>query len=373
MALTLGAIVIIGTMIAGVFYLATQQQRMGRASLMQERAFRYAEAGLASAVTTWQNTNALALSVGGSLPPTVVNLPNVPTANDPTVTVTRVNSQLFQIVSQASAGSGGTSVESVRRVSQLVRIVGPTFNILGALTVRGNTQIGGASMINGNNMSPAGWSCGTTSTAPAKPGIAIGDTTMVNTSGCTSLSCVQGSPKLSQTSSATQDSTYFKFGDYTWAELVAMKSFTAPSGTANLQPEPIVASGACVTSNMSNWGDVRRLVPAGACEGYFPIIYFAGNAKLTGGSGQGIMLVEGDLEVQGGFTFYGPVIVRGKLQTAGQGGHFNGAVMAANVQLAQNSVLGSAIVNYSSCAVETAIQNAGRAKTVRQRAWAEMY
>lgn len=369
LALTLGAIVIIGTMIAGAFYLSTQQGRAGRANAVQEQAFRVAEAGMSQKITNWVNQNALTLVPGQISAVESVTVVGVPQSQRPAVTVTRVNNDLFLVTSSATVGSN-TGSETTRRVSQLVRMVGPTFNVLGALTVRGATQIGGASLINGNDQNPTGWtSC--PATGAAKAGIAIGDDALISTSGCSGYTCVQGSPKISENPLANSDDTYFKYGDYTWDKLVALASKTL---AGNIKPEPtLTAAGACNSTAATNWGDPRRLVPAGACEGYFPIIYYPGDAKLQGGYGQGILLVGGDLEVSGGFEFYGPVIVKGRLKTTGTGGHFNGAVMAANVELDQNVVLGSAIVNYSSCAIATAMQNAGRAMPINQRAWAEIF
>src|SRR5205814_7090438 len=96
---------------------------------------------------------------------------------------------------------------------------------------------------------------------------------------------------------------------------------------------PVISGTTCVTSNSSNWGD--PLTPATPCASYFPIIRFQGVStavtKLTGGFGQGILIVDGDLEVSGGFQFFGPVIVRGHFKTTGTGGHFNGGVIAADV------------------------------------------
>ena len=376
MALTLGAVVLIGLLIAGVFFVSGQQTASSRNTTVQEQAFRVAEAGLAQSISQWSRTKADANPNAGDswlwVPTTAVPLPaGTPGVKAPSVRITRLNASLYQIVSEATVGQGENAA-ATRRVSQLVRMMVPTFNVLGALTVRGATQIGGASQINGNDSKPSGWSCPTT--APAMPGIAIASAGSITTSGsgCTSFNCVNGDPKIEENPLAAHDSTYFTFGDYEWAELVKMATLKI---TADIKPQPSYNATVPVTCNTSvqtNWGDVNRLIPKGACESYFPIIYYPGNAKLTGGSGQGILLVEGDLEVQGGFVFYGPVVVRGRLRTAGTGGHFNGAVMAANVQLEQNSVLGSAIVSYSSCAIESAIKGTGIAVPVRHRAWSEM-
>jgi hypothetical protein len=89
--------------------------------------------------------------------------------------------------------------------------------------------------------------------------------------------------------------------------------------------------------------------------------------------GQGILIVNGDLEVEGGARFYGPVIVKGRLKTSGTGGHFNGGVLAANVELDETRVVGNATVRYSSCAVANAIPGAAAPRRVVQRAWADLY
>jgi hypothetical protein len=102
-------------------------------------------------------------------------------------------------------------------------------------------------------------------------------------------------------------------------------------------------------------------------------MYAPGDLHVTGGYGQGILLVEGNFHVTGGFQFYGPVIVRGDLDTQGTGGHFNGGVMAANVNLAQNVVLGNAVITYSSCILQKVLQSSAVPTLMANRPWAELY
>ena len=77
--------------------------------------------------------------------------------------------------------------------------------------------------------------------------------------------------------------------------------------------------------------------------------------------------------VDGGFQWFGPVIARGHVTTQGTGGHFNGGVMAADVDLEQNTVLGNAIIDYSKCAIDAALVGAGIPKRLKQRSWADMF
>jgi hypothetical protein len=111
------------------------------------------------------------------------------------------------------------------------------------------------------------------------------------------------------------------------------------------------------------------------CRSYFPIIHVTGNLKLTGGAGQGILLVDGNLSASGGINFYGPVIVKGALTVTGNGSgaRFVGGVMAENVYLDDNKVAGNAVVSYSSCAINKALNGSATPMFDAQRGWIEMY
>ena len=91
-----------------------------------------------------------------------------------------------------------------------------------------------------------------------------------------------------------------------------------------------------------------------------------------------MLLVNGDLRIQGAFRFYGPILVKGKLDVAGGAGmnevKFYGGVIAANVNFdVTQSVSGNATIVYSSCAIEKALQNSAPAFPLRSRSWANLY
>ncbi len=94
---------------------------------------------------------------------------------------------------------------------------------------------------------------------------------------------------------------------------------------------------------------------------------------MNTGVGQGLLLVDGDLSAQGGFEFYGIVIVRGRLRTAGTGNRFNGGIMAANVDFNDNAVQGNVEINFSSCAVGRARTAALPGAPLRSRNWLRLY
>ena len=365
----LGGIVVIGALIAGVFFVSTQESQISSGSLVHERAFRAAELGLNTTLANWDAPVMFALPVGGMDTMTYSGTDWVDT-----VVVTKLTQQAYSMLSTATAGSGRLA-RSRKKTLLSIRLSSPDFKFLGALTVRGATQIGGSSLINGVNSNPPGWS-GCSLPSDTLAGVAIADSTLITYSGCTSGSCVVGLPRILQDPATADTTNYFEFGDEDWATLTASANKII-NGTATFsQINPVVTNGACDKSVHSNWGAPVHTSPANPCENYFPIIHAKGSTstlKLSGAKGQGILLVDGDLEISGGFEFYGPVIVRGRIKSTGTGGKLNGGVMAANVDLEQNTVLGDATITYSSCAVEKAIAGSANPRRLVERAWTEVH
>jgi hypothetical protein len=371
------AIVVIGALITGIFFASTQEYRIGSNTLLQARALTAAEYGLNVVLAQdgtvapdsgwnadWNN----ALGTGQVI--TRQYLPRDGSVD--TLRVTRLDAKSFFVMSEGRAGVAGNSrAQARRRVGALIRLVMPNINFLGALTARGQARIGGSSFINGNDVPPAGWACGPA--GAALPGLAVSDADSLTASGCTGLTCVQGDPKVIETPAAADPDTYFKYGETDWAQLTGMASKIIPSGSITGLGPRLRADGTCDVGDPLNWGDPIKDVAPGPCENFYPIIYATGDLSISGGIGQGILLVEGDLQVQGGAEFFGPVIVKGRLKTTGTGGHFNGGVLAANVDFDQHTVLGDAVIQYSRCAIEKALNGSATPTPARGRSWVELY
>ena len=356
------SLVIIAALVVGAFFASRQELNIGRASQTYQRAFQVAEASLNKEVALW-NTSANALTVGDSL--MAYDTITGSGGGTAVTSIKRLNTQLFLL------RTTGTSGTSSRTLAQMTRLQLINMNFLASLTTQGSIQVGGSSFIDGRDTPPPGWSCpAPTDTVAA---IRTPDSTSITTSGCNSYSCLFGTPKIDQDTTVA-DSTFFQFGNLDWAGLVAMATKVYPGNTGPLNAlAPIAAGSTCNTSLANNWGEPWRIVGSiSQCNNYLPIIYVNGNLQLTGGRGQGILLVEGDLSVQGGFEFYGPVIARGQFDTQGTGGHFNGGVMAANVNLQVNNILGNALITYSSCAISRALQFNASGRGLRERSWAEI-
>ena len=164
-----------------------------------------------------------------------------------------------------------------------------------------------------------------------------------------------------------------EYGDVTFEELAARANVRVGSGTIMTFPTT-GAGGVCDRSNQLNWGDGMN--PLGPCASYFPIIYVDGDVVLNGVQGQGILLVRGNLYVQGSYEFFGIVIVLGELTTAGGGNsqaHFWGGVLARNADLSTQNLAGRATLSYSPCAILTALNATSIVAPLRSRGWAQLF
>ena len=168
------------------------------------------------------------------------------------------------------------------------------------------------------------------------------------------------------------DSTFTQFGELDWDELILMADLRPSPGSLNIGPS-LNGDGTCNTSDVLNWGHPEA--PGHACEDYFPVIFVNGSANIqSGGLGQGILLVAGDLDLHGNFSFYGVIIVQGNFETQGNGNRVYGGVMAGNATLGGQTLTGGSEVQYSNCAVQRAIFNSSltRARRLRNRNWVDV-
>lgn len=366
MATALGGLVIIGIMIAGVFFTSNQELRVGTNTFVQERAFRAAEFGLNTSLATWNNTEMLLLAIGGTKK---ITYDSSAQGWRDEVSITRLNATTYMIVSTGTA-FGGIQGQARRRNALLVRLSIPKMNFPGALTIRGLSKTGGSSLLSGIDAHPAGLTCPDDLEDVA--GLASGGGAL-NLIGCPANSCMLGAPKaLLNDAEAADTTTYFNFGDEDWSTVTtyATKVYAPGQSVSSIGPK-YKSDGSCDTAAGNNWGDVSGV---GACKDYFPIIHAKGSSdfSLSSGSGQGILFVDGNLKLSGGFTFNGPIVVRGTVTTSGTN-TVRGALAAANVSGGTNEVLGTALISYSSCAMNKALGNAIPPKRVVDRAWMEVF
>lgn len=375
MFLSIGALVIIGVLVAGSSFISLQEQRLGQNSLVQTRAFTVAEYGLNKIQTDWDKTPNLQMTNGARFD-TTYQLAGQGTAD---VHYVRLNNETFWIVSEgrASVGNLGGSREAVKRVGAVLRLRIPTIKAEGAITAGGNVSVRGGADVKGNDAKPPNWGTDCPGSLVNKAGVVVPIGSSVTTVGA---STITGSPPTRQDPLAADANTYIRYGDETWNTLTAQANITfngaTTLGSAIAPTTLLLDPTTCDKGNIYNWGEPWRGIGSiSACNNYFPIIYANGDLTLNAqGRGQGILLVNGNVRINGQFEWYGLIIVTNDIVRGNGGANIYGAVMARNEILADESIIaGTTTYQYSSCALERAMRGSAQVVQAKERAWTELY
>jgi hypothetical protein len=362
----------VGALVAGTFFAGRLEQRTGLNAMSGAQSFEAAEAGLTDVLDNWDPSIYNAMAAGDTM-----TLPSVSMGGSTWYVnrVTRLNDNLFQIISAGAKADAGGNIMAQRVVGTFARLILPLIDMTAAITVNGTMTIGGSTEVSGVDENPTGWSGSCAAPTDTLAGIRSSSSTVVtNGANCASLNCVEGNPQF-QGGDPTVDSTIFSdFGGITFDQLAAMADIrvngtvtgVAPSLTATIPQR-------CNRSDDNNWGEPYFGTGFAACFNYFPIIHAPNDLRVSGGRGQGMLLVEGNLELSGGVEFYGPVIVLGTVESVGTGGHIFGGLMAAQVDLDPSTLTGNSLAQFSSCALERALRAAATARPLGERAWMQIY
>ncbi|MEX2157390.1 MAG: pilus assembly PilX N-terminal domain-containing protein [Gemmatimonadales bacterium] len=372
LAVAIFALVVVGALVAGAFFAGTQEQRVGENQRRVQTSFGVAEAGGQERIMSWDpNTmnrrplypiDSVAIGPDLQAPSGTGTYGGYSYRIGPNLFLIDVTGRDRASAGGAIAGGGGAR----QRIGMITRIAPIEFGIKASLTTQGSVTVSGTASVNGADQPPTGWGTCDIS-GPAQAGVRT-DGGTVTTEG---QGTVLGSPPVVNDPSLS-DSSFNYFGGASYAQLAARANVTLSGGTIKAQPS--VTNGVCDKSVLTNWGD--GLNPTAPCGNYFPTIHITGNATLDGVQGQGILLVDGNLTVQGSFQFFGIVIVQGDLKTAGGGtseAHFWGGVMAKNADLSVESLAGKATLNFSSCSILAVLQAQSPIAMMRSRGWSQLF
>ena len=390
LAIAIVALVIVGALIAGALFSGTQEQRVAENVRRVQASFGVAEEGVYDIIRTWDSTTAgvrnqqtyAALYPYPAAAPSKDSVRMVrKTAKSKTGSYSgslfKLNDELYLLdvsaqdtMSLAGRIRGGGAGQ---RLGLLARIRPVSIDTRAAVTSGGDNVVVGSASIDGNDHPPTGWA-GCPPLDSAKAGIRTQSSGTVSTSGHPTIN---GNPPVLKDPTLA-DSSFTHYGDVTYADLAASANITLPAQNFSSSIGPVTVGTACDYSVQTNWGSPTT--PTGPCGSYFPIVRITGDgAVINGQEGQGVLLVDGGLSVQGGFQFFGIVIVKGSLKTSGGGGtpaHFWGTVMVqdtAQFTDTTNNLSGAANLLYSKCAIIKALNKTGVGSMMRSRGWVQLY
>lgn len=355
------AMAVLGVLVTGVFFAAMREQRDGRDAVSRVQALAAAEYGLELTLTPekwrsgWNTTARRGL---------LDTLPyDVGAGSSDTVHLWKLESNAFLVDSRGAAGPAISQAR--RRVALLVTLRVPRLARRGAVTVRDGATIADSSAISGLDSAPTGWSCPPDN--DALPAIALPAVSLVDEAACTVHPCLTGSPPVSVDSASAEVATYEQFGDVSRASIAAA-AVQLPNDAVIVAPAPSLdGAGECDRADERNLGDPGRAPGMNsACADYFPVVHAPGSMRLRGGTGQGVLLVDGDLTIDSGARFFGVVAVLGVLRVT-EGAEIRGQLLASRILVNRGSRVG-----YSSCAAKLALRAAGVPVVPPGQAWSEL-
>jgi len=383
LAVAIFALVVIGALVAGAFYAGTLEQRTGRNTLYAAEAAQAAEAGPTAIMANWDQYALNNMGVG-SVTPLGSTYMAGRTDMKYTANVTRLNPQLFLISSLGARVDAAGNSLAQRSVATMARLSFVSATAKAAVTVtKPITFNGNAFSVIGNDSMPKGW--GTDSLGNADPnctkgadqaGIRSATTTGANSGDLTKIA---GSPQVVANDPTVSSDFFNIFGDVTFDQLKKNADIVI-SATTPQKPAPTLLAAApfrCNTGDPNNWGEPDRAAGyVKACSTYFPIIYSSGTQlqMASNARGQGLLLIDGDLVISGSFEFSGLIVAKGGIKISGTGNKITGALLAQDVAIDdQNSISGNTTLQFSSCALNKAIQGSAFAEPLVYRSWVQMY
>ena len=339
------AIVVIGAIMVGGQAAASNETLVSESEQYAGLALFAAERGMAQALGTVTRQVYEAIPIDS----TEVVLDSTIDNSNFTVSVRRLAGNLYMFSSTGSITRGGR-MGSQRTIAAIGRTRSLTGDFNQAMLVFAGAELKGSVKVSGIDQEPDAWDdCIPTLN---KPGIVAKNSDNVETQGA---AVIEGNPAVVEDTTISL-ANFTIFGSMTYDDLAeyATKKYVGNTSKTGIAPDT-TAAGVCNTATKDNWGE--PLDPDHPCHFYFPLIHIAGNLTLGGNSyGQGILLIDGDLDLSGTAAFYGIVVVMGNTTIGSGNAQINGTLLTANEgeMTNPNELSGNPTIQYSSCAVERA-------------------
>jgi hypothetical protein len=382
------ALVVVGALVAGTFYISNLEQRTAQSVAVAATAREAAEAGLEDAMANVKVGDypfgvADSTAYASNVTPSGWN-----SSTSYSVYVFPLSYQMY-LVKSVGTSSGVTST-----ITEYVKANVPDVSITAPVIVASPVTFNGNSFtLNGNNANPPITTGCPGTLSPAQVyALRSQTTTGMNSGDRDNLLGITGSgqppPPSGQGSAIANDPTvsgilnsiFGTGGAYDQYRAAATWTF-APATYTQRQPSTTTVGGTtkCNYADNANWGEPKTgsgTTPE--CRSYFPIIYsnstYGNPFKISGNRGQGILLADGDLELTGGFEWYGLILVKGSFKITGTGAKVYGAVIAQNGAVVDdNTISGNTQITYSTCSLSRAMAGAVTFRPASTRAWSQLY
>jgi hypothetical protein len=347
------ALVVMGALVTGGLVVAARQARIGYGEAKVAAAFYAAESGLSATFAAWDPGAATTLAPGTTRPAWTGRLA---TGDAFDAWLTRLDDgandrHAFYLLT--STGRAHGAFGGLRQLGLLLRSPDPSrWCCEAAVTAAGDLRLEGDGAILGLGTRPGAW-LGVPDLCEAhespRAGLLTDSRDRLRRSR---EATIEGAPQVRALPAGRLNVTHEVESAF-W-ELVGQADIVLPRGTRlDSVAAGLDAGGHCTSARRENWG--APLEPDHPCFDFLPVIVAEGDLAIgAAGRGQGILLVTGDLDVLGGFEFYGTVIVLGA--TWLRGGRIFGSLLALGA--GGVTLTDGGQVAFSECAISRALRSA---------------
>lgn len=360
---------LIALFLAGSAFVSLQEARSASNALGERRALEAAEYGAAAILRDWDPRWNLSVRPGDTLGPWFHSLAGGASA---AVRAIRATATTVWAVSEGAAGTPSLDRRARRVVGAYLRLAPSDEPLLAALTVRDSATIAATASVSGADSLPPAPDPFCAGVPLPVAGVAAPDTARICDGACgSSGGLVTGAPRLLADAGAADPLRYRATAPGVWAAIAGRADIVLPPN-AVVTPGPVLVAGACQRTAPGNWGDPT---PPGPCASWLPVIHALGDVTISGGVGQGLLIAEGDVRLDGGARFAGIIVAADDVDVTA-GALVIGAARAGDVRAAagdHSHVTNGARVQYSSCAVTRAQLGSAVLRRVRQRWWTELF
>lgn len=347
LALVLWALVVGGALVTAAIVVTVQEQRMAGAEGRDQRAFLAAEQHGTETLDRW---------TAGEL---LLRMPqpfdSLQVGNGPgwAALVRRLTGKVFLLEVEAAA-----QPDAARRMGWLIQAEPESIALAGAVSVGGRAFLGDGVTISGVDEPPPGrGDCPPASAAIA--GVSAAGTDVVGSA------TIAGSPPMGLRSAAESGLAGVDLAHFD--DFATRAARLLPPGSYSTHPATV--GTVCDLRDALNWGDPSG--PPSPCGTYFPVVRIAGGGTLTGGVGQGILLVDGDLRITAPYEFDGLILVRGTIET--QDHLLVRGAIAAPFLGSPAGHLTQVEVHYSKCIIDNVLEFSSPLQVLASRGWKQLF
>jgi hypothetical protein len=301
------ALVVLEAAVAGALFICSLEAATTGAFTRRAHVLLAAESALAAALDGWDANAIAGLAAGDTLFVGPLALPS----GSGDARVERLRGDTYLVTGRGKQpGPGGNDLAGA---SALVGWHAPAAfasHAPAALVVGGATDIGAGGLVDASGTGAGCTPADTLAAAtfPTAAGIAAPPTALpVRATGATVL----GAPAVI---TAPHDSVAFtRFGPYLATALAAAAERVE---VGSIALGPAVGPTGCDRAAPGNWGAHHG--SGHPCEGFVPLVHAPGDLSILGGTGFGLVLVDGDLTLEAGAVLHGIALVRGRATVRGE-------------------------------------------------------